>query len=149
MSLRDRITQELVQATKGGDALKRDALRMVQAALKNQEIELRRPVTDPEILGVLNKLAKQRLESIEQFRLGGRNDLVDKEMRELEIVKSFLPTPLSAAELDALIDKVIAETGAQGPQDLGKVMKPVLSAAAGRADGGQVSARVKERLARH
>lgn len=145
-SLRDRIQEDLTAAMKARDAVRVGALRMLITALVNREKELRRPLTDEEVREVAAREVKRRTESIEAFEAGGRADLVAKETAEREILAAYAPEPLSEAELDRLIEEAIAEVGATGPGDLGKVMGKVMGVARGRVDGSVVQRRVRERL---
>ncbi len=145
-SLRDRIQGDLTAAMKARDAVRVGALRMLITALVNREKELRRPLTDEEVREVAAREVKRRTESIEAFQAGGRADLVAKETAEREILAAYAPEQLSEAELDRLIEEAIAEVGATGPGDLGKVMGKVMGVARGRADGSVVQRKVRERL---
>ncbi|HCU24453.1 MAG TPA: glutamyl-tRNA amidotransferase [Deltaproteobacteria bacterium] len=122
------------------------ALRNIKAVLKNKAIDARRDLNDDEVIQALSTLAKQRKESIEAFEKGGRKDLVEKEEAELKIIQEFLPQPLSGEALEKIIRDAIAETGAQGAKDMGKVMKALQAKTAGRADGKVVSEKVKQLL---
>lgn len=144
--MKERIDSEMVQAAKAKDRLRLSAIRMIKSAVHNREIDLKRPPEDAEIIHVLSSLAKQRSDSIEQFRKGGREDLASKEEQELKIVKSFMPEEMSKEELEAEIRKVISETGATGVKDMGKVMKAVMARVTGKADGKMVSEMVKSIL---
>lgn len=146
MPLKARINDDLKGAMKAKDALRVDCLRLILSTVKNREIEKRGELDDAEVLKVLGTLAKQRAESIEMYRQGGRSDLVAKEEAELQIVQAYLPKALSEAELAALVAEAIAESGAAGPKDMGKVMKAIGPKVAGRADGKAVSEAVKEKL---
>lgn len=145
--LKAKIEGDLITALKAKDALKVSCLRLIKAAIKNKEIDLRGEISEPQGLQLLSTLAKQRQESIALYKQGGRNDLADKEAKELAIIESYLPKALSEKELLALIDAAIAETGAQGPQDMGKVMKVLTPKTTGRADGKTVSDWVKKKIA--
>jgi len=147
MSLRDRLTEEMKGAMKARDDLRLSTIRMIRSAVKNREIELRREFEDREIIEVIASLIKQRRESIRLFMQGGRIDLVEKEEKELATLLEFLPPQLEQAELEELVLKAIAECGAQGSKDLGKVMKALAPQVAGRADGKVVAEVVKTRLA--
>jgi uncharacterized protein YqeY len=147
MTLRDRLQDDLKSALKGGNKDAVRTLRLLQAGLKNREIELRRPLADDDVVKVLQTAVKQRKEAIAQYEAGGRADLVAQERAELEVLSGYLPDQLGEAELAALVDAAIAEVGATGPKDLGAVMKRVLAQAAGRADGAAVNALVRARLA--
>lgn len=145
-SLRDRIQADLTTAMKARHAVRVGALRMLITALVNREKELRRPLTDDEVREVAAREVKRRTESIEAFEAGGRADLVAKETAEREILTAYAPAQLSEAELDRLIEEAIAEVGAAGPGDLGKVMGKVMGAARGRVDGSEVQRKVRARL---
>jgi hypothetical protein len=119
---------------------------MIKTALHNKEIDMRRQMEDAEIVQVLSSLAKQRADSIEQFKKGGRQDLVDKEETELRIIKEFLPEEMSEQELEAEIESAIRELGATGVKDMGKVMKALMPKITGKADGKVVSEKVKLKL---
>ena len=149
MSLRDRLDEELKAALRSSDATRRDALRMVLAAVQKVEKETThgRALTDDEMLGVLTKELKVRNESVETFRAGGRADLVAKEEAAISVVSEFMPQPLSEAELRALVEQAIAETGAATPRDMGKVMGWLSPKTRGRADGKVVSQLVTQLLA--
>lgn len=147
MPLKARINDDLKGAMKAKDALRVDCLRLILATVKNREIEKRGELDDAEVLKVLGTLAKQRAESIDMYRQGGRTDLVAKEEAELAIVQAYLPQALTEAELSKLVAEAVAESGAAGPKDMGKVMKAIGPRVAGRADGKAVSEAVKARLA--
>lgn len=147
MAIVDRVEKDLIAAMKAQEALKLSVLRMMKAALKNKQIELGKPVEDTEAMAVLRTLVKQHHESAEQFRKGGRNDLADKEEVEVKIVESYLPAAASDEEIDAAVTASIAETGATGPKDLGKVMKAAMARLAGRnVDGKRVNEKVRAKL---
>ena len=146
MPLYQDIESQLKNAMKAQDQARLMALRNIKSVLKNKAIDARRDLNDDEVIQSLSTLAKQRKESIEAFKSGGRQDLVDKEEAELKIIEEFLPKQLSAEELEKLIREAIAETGAQGPKDMGKVMKALQPKVVGRADGKAVSERVKSLL---
>jgi uncharacterized protein YqeY len=145
-SLRDRVQADLTAAMKARDAVRVGALRMLLTALVNREKELRRPLTDEEVREVAAREVKRRTESIEAFEAGGRADLVAKETAEREILAAYAPEPLTEAELDRLIEEAVAEVGASGPGDLGKVMGRVMAVARGRVDGAVVQRKVRARL---
>jgi uncharacterized protein YqeY len=147
MSLIEEIDEEVKDAMKAGDAERRDALRLILNALKNSEKELQRPLSEEEELQVLQRERKKRLESVEAFRAGGREEQAESEERELEILEEFMPEPLSEDEIEEIVDDVIAEVGATSMADLGRVMADVMPQIAGRADGSQVSQIVREKLA--
>jgi len=147
MNLTARIESDSLTAMKARDAVRLGVLRMLKAAAKVRQVELRRPLTDDEYLDVLARQVKQRRESVEQFAAAGRADLVVKEERELEVLLDYLPAPLSDAELTAIVDAAVVELDAQSMKDMGRVVASVLAAHKGRADGKRVSAAVKARLA--
>ena len=150
MSLNARIEQEYLVAYKTKDSLRLSVLRLLKTAAKNLLVELKRPggeLSDAEWCAVLVKQAKQRQDSIEQFRAASRHDLADKEEAELRILQDYLPKPLSPEELDAAISAAIAETGASSPKDMGRVMQKLTTEHAGRVDGKSLSALVRARLA--
>src|SRR5204863_6509969 len=145
--LRDRINDEVKAAMRAGDAQRRDALRLLTAALKQKEVDERKDLADADVVAVIEKMIKQRRDSIAQFEKGGRTDLVQKEQFEIDVIESYMPAAMGDAEIDAAIAAAIAEAGAKGPSDMGKVMGPLKAKLAGRADMGKVSARVKAKLA--
>ena len=147
MSLKGRITDDMKSALKAGDKDRLKTVRLIMAAIKQIEVDQRTELDDAGVLNVLDKMVKQRRDSIEQFQKGGREDLASIELAEIAVLDTYLPEQLSAVELDALIDETIAATGAESVRDMGKVMAQIKSKAAGRADMGAVGARVKARLA--
>ena len=147
MSLKARINDDLKTAMRGGDARRRDALRLLLAALKQREVDERKELADPEVVAVVEKLIKQRRESIVQFEKGGRQDLAENEKFELATLQAYMPQGLSDAEIEAAVAEAVAATGAKAPSDMGKVMGVLKGKLAGRADMGKVSALVKGRLA--
>jgi hypothetical protein len=146
MDLEERLVDEMKQAMRSSDKVRLSTIRMIRAAVKNKEIELRKKVDDEEIQKVIQGMLRRNEESIEQFRLGGRMDLVDKESQEGDILKSFLPQALSTEEMLKVIDESIQETQASSLKDLGKVMKSVMPKLTGKADGKVINQLVKERL---
>jgi hypothetical protein len=148
MSLKQQLSDAMKSAMKAKDSLRLTTVRMVLAAVKNREIEQRGELADEEVVGVLSSLVKQRKESVQLYREGGRAELAEKEEAELAILQEFLPAPLAVEEIASLIERAVAETGAAGPRDMGKVMKIVSAETRGRADGKLVSDMVRERLAR-
>jgi uncharacterized protein YqeY len=146
MALKERITEDMKTAMRSGEKERLAAIRMILAAIKQREVDERVTLDDAQVLSVIEKMAKQRKESITQFEAGGRADLVAKEKAELDLLASYLPTQLTEAELDALIGQAIAATGAASVKDMGKVVAHVKAAAAGRADMARVSSLVKARL---
>ncbi len=146
MSLEERLVEEMNQALKSRDKLRLSAIRMIRSGLKNKEIELRKKLEDEEVVKVIQAMVRKGEESVEQFQAGRRMDLVDKEKKEIEILKSFLPQPLSPEEILKIIDQSIQETQASSAKDMGKVMKSVMPKIGGKADGKLVNQLVKERL---
>ena len=147
MSLRNRLDEELKTAMRSSNATRRDALRMVLAAVQKSEKEGKHRLADDEMLGVLTKELKVRNESVETFRAGGRADLVAREEAAIAVVSEFMPRPLSEAELRALVEQAISETAAASPRDMGKVMGWLSPKTRGRADGKAVSQLVTQLLA--
>ena len=147
MTLIERITSDIAQAMRAREQTKLAALRMAKAALMNSEVQRGRVLEDAEAQQVIASLIKQRRDSIEQFRKGGRDDLADKEAAEITILEAYVPPPLGAAEIDAAVDAAIAETGAVSAKDLGRVMKAVMNRFAGRTvDGKAINEAVRKRL---
>jgi len=147
MELKARLTEDLKESLRSGDKLRTSVVRLLTALIKNREVEKRGPLTDAEIMQAITSSVKQRQDSIEQFRQGGRQDLVDKETAELQILQSYLPSPLTGEELAALVRTAIRESGAASPREMGKVMSVLMPQIAGRADGKAVSTLVREMLA--
>jgi uncharacterized protein YqeY len=147
VSLKERIHSDITSAMRSGDALRRDVLRMAENAVNLAEKKDRRPYADDEVVAILAREVKTRRESIEAFAKGGRTDLADKEAAEIAILQEFLPAALAPAELDALVAEAIAETGASGPRDLGKVMGWLSPRTRGRVDGRELSSKVAAALA--
>ncbi len=147
MPIVEKVEKDLVAALKAQETLKLSVLRMMKAALMNKKVELGKAVDDPEALAVLRTLAKQRRESVEAFRKGGRDDLADKEEAEIKIVEAYLPAAASEEDIDAAVAAAIAETGASTAKDLGKAMKAAMAKLAGKnADGKRVSEKVRAKL---
>ena len=146
MSLEERLVEEMKQALKSNDKLRLSTIRMIRSALKNKEIELRKKLEDEEVVKVIQAMVRKGEESVEQFQIGGRMDLVEKEKKEIEILKSFLPQPLSQEEILKIIDQSIQETQVSSLKDIGKVMKSVMPKIGGKADGKLINQLVKERL---
>ena len=148
--IRDTIKQSLIDAMKGGDSARRDAIRLIQAALKNRDIELRGNANPPEddvlVTEVLQKMVKQRRESIEMYERGGRGELAAAEAAEIAVIEGFLPRQMDDAELGAAIDAIVAETGAASIKDMGRVMALVKERHAGQIDMSKASGAVKARL---
>jgi len=146
MSLEERLVEEMKQAMKSNDKLRLSTIRMIRSTLKNKEIELRKKLEDEDVVKVIQVMVRKGEEAVEQFQAGGRADLVEKEKKEMEILKSFLPQPLSQEEIVKIIDQSIQETQASSPKDIGKVMKAVMPKIGGKADGRLINQLVKERL---
>ena len=146
MALKDQITADMKSAMKAGEKDRLKVVRLMLAAIKQIEIDKRIELDDAAVLSVLDKMVKQRRDSVEQFQNGGRKDLADIELAEIAILETYLPEQLSESELDALIDEAVSATGAESIRDMGKVMGQIKSKAAGRADMGAVGAKVKARL---
>ncbi|MBZ5514682.1 MAG: GatB/YqeY domain-containing protein [Acidobacteriia bacterium] len=147
MNLVEQVEKDLLAAMKAQEALKLSTLRMMKAALMNKKIEIRKPLEDAEAMAVLRTLVKQRHDSVEAYRKGRRDDLADKEAAEIKIIESYLPVAASDEDIHAAVEAAIAETGATGPKDLGKVMKAAMAKLAGKnADGKRVNERVRAKL---
>jgi uncharacterized protein YqeY len=146
MNLNEQLNEAMKAAMKAKESLRLNAIRLIRAAIKNREIDAHRALDDQEVTGVLSTLVKQRKESAQVYRDGGRPELAEKEEQELAIIQEFLPAQLGEAELRAIIEAAVSETGATSPKDMGKVMKVVTGKTLGRADGRQVSELVKSRL---
>ena len=147
MALREKLDEDLKSAMRAKDSLRMNTVRALKSAVKYREIELMKPLDDAGILGVMATEIKRRRDSVEQYRAGNRADLADKEEAEIKILQEFLPQQLTAAEVEAKVVEAIAKVGAQGPKDMGAVMKALLPQVQGRADGKAVSELVKQRLA--
>jgi uncharacterized protein len=147
VTLKERITEDMKTAMRSGEKERLGVIRMLQAAIKQREVDERIVLDDAQIISVLEKMLKQRRESIAQYEAGNRADLVAKETAEMAVLQPYLPAQLSDAELDGLIAAAIAQTGATTVKDMGKVMGIVKAQAAGRADMGAVGARIKAKLA--
>jgi hypothetical protein len=146
MALKDRITEDMKTAMKAGAKERLATIRLALAAIKQREVDERIALDDPQVLAVLDKMIKQRRESITQFQTGGRADLVAKETAEIAVLQGYLPAQLTEAEIDEAIAQAIAATGAASVKDMGKVMALVKPKAQGRADLGAISARIKQKL---
>jgi uncharacterized protein YqeY len=146
MTLKERITEDMKTAMRAGDKDRLGLIRMLQAAIKQREVDERIQLDDAQTLSVIEKMIKQRKESVVQFQSGGREDLVAKESAEIAVLQGYLPAQLSEAELDAIVKDAIATTGAASVKDMGKVMGLVKQKAAGRADMAAVGARIKAAL---
>ena len=146
MTLKAQISEDMKSTMKAGDKDRLKVLRLMLAAIQQIEVDKRIELDDSAVLGVLDKMVKQRRDSISQFKNGGREDLADIELAEVAVLKTYLPEQLGEAELDKIIDQAIKDSGAESMRDMGNVMGQVKAKAAGRADMGAVSAKVKERL---
>jgi len=146
VTLKKKMDQEMILATKAKDKIRLSALRLLKSGLHNREIDLKRELNEAEFLQLLSAMVKQRKDSIEQFEKGGRADLVEKEEAELKVIQEFMPTPMSETELDAMIAEAIRETGAASVRDMGKVMATLMPKVTGKADGKTVGEKVKARL---
>ena len=152
MSLHERITEDMKAAMRAKESARLSAIRLLLAALKQKQVDERAPgkesaaLADPDVLAVIDKMIKQRRESIAQFEKAGRNDLVAGEKFEIDVLSAYLPQQLGAAEIGQAVDAALAESGASGVKDMGKVMALLKARLAGRADMGKVSALVKSRL---
>jgi uncharacterized protein YqeY len=146
MTLKERITEDMKTAMRAGEKERLGTIRLVLAAIKQREVDERITLDDTQVLAALEKMIKQRKESITQFESGGRADLVAKEKAELAVLLAYLPEQMSDAEIDALIAEAVAASGATSIKDMGKVMGLVKAKAQGKADMGAVSARIKQKL---
>ncbi|HKF98019.1 MAG TPA: GatB/YqeY domain-containing protein [Steroidobacteraceae bacterium] len=146
MALKDRVTEDMKTAMRAGDKERLAAVRLLLAAIKQREVDERITLDDGQVLAVIEKMIKQRRESITQFESGGRSDLAAKENAEIGVLQGYLPAQLTPAEVDALIAEAIAATGAGSVKDMGKVMGFVKPKAQGRTDMGALSARIKQKL---
>ena len=147
MTLKVRINDDVKTAMRAGDARRRDALRLLLAALQQREVDERKVLADADVIAVIDKMIKQRRDSIQQFEQGGRQDLADAEKFEIGVLQAYMPQALSEVEVEAAIAAAIQETGATGMPGIGKVMAALKPKLAGRADMGKVSALVKSKLA--
>ena len=146
MTLKERITEDMKRALRAKETARLSTIRLLLAAIKQREVDERIELTDTDVLSIIDKMVKQRKDSITQFEAGGRMDLVAAEKAEVEVLSAYLPQQLSDAEIDGLIAAAIAKTGAAGPAGMGKVMTELRPQVAGRADMGRLSALVKARL---
>ncbi len=147
MTLKQQITEDMKTAMRAGDKPRLGVIRLMLAAIKQREVDERIELDDSQVLAVLEKMMKQRKDSVSQYAAAGREDLADVERAEMTVIEGYLPAKLGEAEIDALIIAAIADTGASSPRDMGKVVAAVKDKAAGRADMAVVSARIKARLA--
>jgi uncharacterized protein YqeY len=148
VSLAERLREDVKQAMRAGDKARLTTLRMVMAAIKQREVDERISLDDTQITHVLQKMIRQRQDSMTQFQAGGRTDLVEKERGEIDVLQAYLPSALSDAELEAVIESAITATGASSPKDMSRVMAEVKARTQGRADLSAVSAKVRARLSR-
>ncbi|MGE5625427.1 MAG: GatB/YqeY domain-containing protein [Bacillota bacterium] len=146
MALKEQITNDMKESMKSGQKDRLAVIRLILAAIKQKEVDERITLDDSQVLSVLDKMLKQRRESVAQFQQGGRQDLVDKENAEIKVIQGYMPAQLSEAELDQLIAAAVAETGAATVKDMGKIMGVLKPKVAGKADMGAVSARIKSKL---
>lgn len=149
MSLKARLTDDMKQAMRAGDKPRLAVIRMGLAAIKQREVDDRIELDDTQVLSIIEKMIKQRRESVSQFRAGNREDLAEREEAEITVLQAYLPEPLSEGEVESLIEEAIQTTGASSMRDMGNVMSELRAAARGKADMAAVSARVKSRLARN
>jgi len=147
MSLKQRLTDDMKAAMKGGDKHSLGVIRLVNAAIKQKEVDERIELDDTAVIAVLDKMVKQRKDSVTQYQAAGRDDLAQVELDEIVVIERYLPAKMGEAEILAAIDAAIAETGAAGPADMGKLMGSLKPKLAGQADMGLVSTLVKQRLA--
>ena len=146
MSLRDQINDDLKAAMRSGETMRRDTIRLLTAALKQREVDERIMLDDTQVLAVVEKMIKQRRESVKQYEAGARQDLADIETAEIAVIQEFMPQALSAEELAAIISKAMSDSGAASVQDMGKVMNLVRPLVIGRADMAAVSQLIKQQL---
>jgi uncharacterized protein len=149
MLLKEKISQDLKQAMKSGDALKRDTLRMLESMIHNAEIEKKKKeegLTDAEVIEILSRAVKQRRDSVEQYEKGGRSDLAEKEKKEIEIISAYLPEQLGEDKIREIVKEVITQTGASSKADIGRVMGQVMGRLKGQAGGNTVKKIVEEEL---
>jgi len=146
VSLRQDIHKDIAVAMKAGDKDRLSTVRMLMSAIKYKEVDAKRELNDEETIAVISTLVKQRQDSIEQFTKGGREDLVEKETKELSVLRTYLPPQLTEAEVRDIVKKAVVETGATGQKDMGKLMKIVMPQVKGKADGKLVNDIVKEVL---
>ena len=145
-TLKERITDDMKAAMRSGEKERLGVIRMITSAIKQREVDERITLEDAQVLSVLEKMIKQRKESVEQFKAGNRQDLVDKEAAEIALLQGYMPSQLSGAEIDALINEAVAASGATSIKDMGKVMAIIKAKAQGRADMAAVGAKIKTKL---
>lgn len=146
MTLKATITQHMKEALRAKDARRLAAIRLLLAAIQQREVDERRELSEADVVGIVERLIRQRRESVAQYDAAGRRDLADNERFEIEVLQSYLPQPLSEEELHALIEQAVVDTGAAGPKDIGRVMGVLKPRIVGRAEMGRVSTLVKARL---
>lgn len=144
--LKNKLSEDMKSAMRGGEKFKLQTIRLVLAAIKQQEVDTREVLTDQDVLAILTKMQKQRRESIAQFSQANRQDLVDKENEELQIIQQYMPAALSEDEIDGLVQQALTDSGAESMKDMGKVMGLLKAKLAGRADMGKVSSIIKSKL---
>ncbi len=147
MSLKHKLVEDMKTAMKSGEKQRLGVIRLINAAIKQREVDERIELDDTQVLAVLEKMQKQRRDSVTQYAAGNREDLAAIERAEIEVIQAYLPEPLSDADIDAIVSKAIADSGASEPKDMGKVIGLVKPQVAGRADMGAISALVKQKLA--
>lgn len=146
MSLKQRITEDMKSAMRGGDKRRLGAIRLIQAAIKQREVDERIELDDTQVLVTLDKMVKQRRDSIAQYEKAGRDDLAAQEAYEIDVLQEYLPAALSEAEIDSLVDEAVSACGASSMRDMGAVMAQLKPKLQGRADMGAVSKKIKSRL---
>ncbi len=146
MTIKEKLKADMIAAMKSKEKERLDTIRFVQAAVKRVEVDTRKDLDDAALIGILSNLSKQRKDSIEQFRKGGREDLATKEEAELKILQSYMPEQMSASDLETIVVAAIQESGAKTPREMGAVMKLVMAKTAGRAEGSAISDMVKKKL---
>lgn len=146
MGLLDQLTRDMKEAMKQKNKDRLSCIRMLKASLQNEAIKLGKELSEEDALNVLTRELKQRNDSLQEFKDAGRDDLIEKVQHEIEIIKSYMPEPLSDEELEKLVDETIAEVGASSKSDIGKVMQRIMPKVKGRADGGKVNRLVQSRL---
>lgn len=144
--LKERLANDMIEALKGKNRVRLSVIRLLRAAIKNEEIRRKRELSEPEVIQVVSRALKEGREAIEEFKKGGREDLVRKETAEVDILEEYLPPPLTPAQIDRIIDRTIEEVEAKDLKDLGRVMKSIMEKLAGRVDGKVVNQLVRERL---
>ena len=146
MTMKSRLEDDLKQAMRGRDVLRRDVIRYLRSEIRNQEIRDQKELDDPGVIQVLSRQAQQRRDSIEIYKDAGRQDLVDKEESELSVILAYLPQQMTSDEITDLVQQIVAQVGASGPADMGKVMGAIMPSVRGKAEGREVSAIVQQTL---